>query len=298
MTIRQEMLSAASRASEVLDDSAELVAGFAAELHNPDGGFKGRTEQSDLYYTVFGIEVLLALQAELDRRRTFSFLQQFGDGESLDLVHLACLVRCRADLSQWAGPVESDIRDRLVERLNRFRSADGGYANTTDAEHGTAYGCFLALGAYQDLQMEMPDSAELVGCIDSLKTPDGAYSNEQTGHAGTTPATAAALAVCHYLSEPVDESSTNWLLQQVHPKGGFAATPEFRQAGMPDLLSTATALHVLALLGVPTDGIKEQCLDYLDSLWDQKGGFRGNWADDILDCEYAYYGLLSLGHLS
>ena len=35
-----------------------------------------------------------------------------------------------------------------------------------------------------------------------------------------------------------------------------------------------------------------------DSLWNAAGGFHGNWTDDTLDCEYTYYGLLALGHLS
>jgi len=33
-------------------------------------------------------------------------------------------------------------------------------------------------------------------------------------------------------------------------------------------------------------------------LWTNRGGFYGNWLDDTLDCEYTYYGLLALGHLS
>jgi len=298
MTIRLEMLGTASRATHMLGDSADLVAGFIAGRHNPDGGFKGRTDRSDLYYTVFGIEALLALGAEIDRKRTSDYLRQFGDGASLDLVHLACLIRCRADLSQSPGGIEPDIRNRAVELIEEYRSEDGGYGNAAGTEHGTTYGGFLALGAYQDLDMKMPNSGALADCVKSLQTPDGAYLNEPTGQAGTTPATAAALAVLHYLNEPVEGSSVDWLLEQVDPRGGFVAMPGFRQVGMPDLLSTATALHVLGLIGIATDGIKEQCLDFLDSLWDDKGGFRGNWADEILDCEYAYYGLLSLGNLS
>ncbi len=67
---------------------------------------------------------------------------------------------------------------------------------------------------------------------------------------------------------------------------------------MPDLLSTATALHALAGLETSLDSIREPCLDFLDSLWDNAGGFHGHWADDTLDCEYTFYGLLALGHLS
>jgi hypothetical protein len=65
---------------------------------------------------------------------------------------------------------------------------------------------------------------------------------------------------------------------------------------MPDLLSTATALHALALLGVPFEQ-RELCLDFVDTLWTRSGGFYGYWGDDGLDCEYTFYALLALGHL-
>ena len=67
---------------------------------------------------------------------------------------------------------------------------------------------------------------------------------------------------------------------------------------IPDLLSTATALFALSLVGaLPEDG-REKHLDYLDSLWSTQGGFRGHAGDQIVDCEYTYYGLLSLGCLA
>jgi hypothetical protein len=44
--------------------------------------------------------------------------------------------------------------------------------------------------------------------------------------------------------------------------------------------------------------VKEACLDFVDTLWSSRGGFYGTWEEDVLDCEYTYYGLLALGHLS
>ena len=87
----------------------------------------------------------------------------------------------------------------------------------------------------------------------------------------------------------------DWLLTQCLPEGGFRATP---RAPLPDLLSTATAIHALAGLERPLEPIREPCLDFVDSLWTNRGAFHGHWADDHLDCEYTYYGLLALGHLS
>jgi len=63
------------------------------------------------------------------------------------------------------------------------------------------------------------------------------------------------------------------------------------------LLSTATALHSLAMLGLDIGAANESALDFLDSLWSGKS-FFGHWADDDLDCEYTFYALLALGHLT
>ena len=67
---------------------------------------------------------------------------------------------------------------------------------------------------------------------------------------------------------------------------------------MPDLLSTATALHALAGLHADIEPLKEPCLDFIDSLWTNRGTFYGTWDEETADVEYTYYALLALGHLS
>jgi prenyltransferase beta subunit len=302
MTIRLDMLRAASLAKHLLGDSAELVASFITKQLNPDGGFKGRSGQSDLYYTVFGIESLLALGAEIQKKHVLNYLLKFHDGSSLDLVHLACLARCRADLSQTQDArlktQDARLGSGIVRNIERCRCSDGAYNISAGFPHGSAYGCFLAFGAYQDLNIEMQNTAAIVDCVKSLQTPDGAYSNDRIIQIGSTTATAAALAVLHYLNQPIDSRSTNWLLSRLQPQGGFVATAIPGWECTADLLSTATALHALSLAGVPIDSIKKQCLNFLNTLWSDEGSFRSSSTDDTLDCEYTYYGLLALGHLS
>ena len=110
------------------------------------------------------------------------------------------------------------------------------------------------------------------------------------------PPTAAAVTLLRQLGMPVNLTAADWLLAQAHPQGGFLAVPG---APIPDLLSTATALHALAVLEAPPPpAIRERCLDFIDTLWSAEGGFHGHWADDHLDAEYTFYGLLALGHLS
>jgi hypothetical protein len=186
--------------------------------------------------------------------------------------------------------------DALLARIETHRSRDGGYDADINAESGNAYGCFVALGAYQDLGRELPDPLRMVQCLKFLETPDGAWANARGLKVGSTNATAAAVTLLHQLGMPVNQSVGDWLLAQAHPDGGFLAMPS---APMPDLLSTATTLHALSCLDreIPP-AIRERCLDFIDTLWNAEGGFHGHWADDHLDAEYTFYGLLALGHLS
>ncbi len=189
--------------------------------------------------------------------------------------------------------------DALLQRLATFRARDGGFHPTPNSTRGTAYGAFLGLAAYQDLGVPLPEPMELVRSLKFLETEDGAWTNEVFGRSrmpvGATNSTAAAVTVLRNLNMPLNAAVGDWLLAQAHPQGGFLAVPG---APIPDLLSTATALHALAGLGVSFEQIKEPCLDFVDSLWTNEGAFHGNWADEHLDCEYTCYGLLALGHLS
>src|SRR5207253_55208 len=135
-------------APKLLGESTELVASFLRRQQNDDGGFKDRMSKSDLYYTVFGVEGLLALQAELPVTRIASYLKSFGSGEGLDFVHLCCLARAWTAIAGRSSTDSCgvDFRERILRRIEQFRSKDGGYSPVTGAKCGTAYGCFLALG--------------------------------------------------------------------------------------------------------------------------------------------------------
>jgi prenyltransferase beta subunit len=286
------MLQAVRSAPSVLGQSTDLVIGFLHAQAAADGGFVGRSGASDLYYTVFGLEGLLALGAEVSPEKVETYLRSFGGGDGLDLVHLACLARCWSHLP--AGRLPEDARRGILDNLRKYQSPDGGYAQFGEADCSSAYGCFLALAAFQDLGDAIPSPSILRRCLEALRTLDGAYANEPGLSTGSTSATAAAATILQSVGGPVDSGVGDWLLARYMPGGGFVASPE---TPAPDLLSTATCLHALAGLGIPLDEVREPCLDFIDSLWNSRGGFCGHWADDFLDCEYTYYGLLALGHL-
>jgi hypothetical protein len=286
------MLQVARLAPKQLGESRDLVAAFLRSCLNSDGGFQNRTGDSDLYYTVFGLEGLVALQEPVPAEAVVSYLTRFEEGEDLDLVHLASLARCWATVSRDLSRVPVG---KLLDRVEMHRASDGGYALAPHAVHGNAYACFLALGAYEDLGASLPEPARLLAALSALRASDGGYANQRGDAHGITTVTAAAVSVFRTLDAPIDPLLGVWLLDRCHASGGFVATPA---TPVPDLLSTATGLHALATLHVPLAGVYEACLDFVDSLWTSRGGFYGSWVDDTLDCEYTYYGLLALGHLT
>lgn len=287
------MLQVARLSPKLLGESADLVRDYLRSQLTPAGGFADRAGNPDLYYTVFGLEGLFALRADLPIPQVLGYLKSQGAGEQLDFVHLSCLCRC------WAGMPKDQHKhipaDAILARVESFRSADGGYAQEPGEADGTIYGCFLALGAYQDLGRDLPNVPGVLNCVNRLRAEDGGYANQLDVPLGLTPSTAAAVTLLRQYHAPIPFEIAAWLLSRHAKDGGFFATP---LTPMPDLLSTATALHALAGLHVNLDSIREPCLDFIDTLWTSQGGFHGTWSDDTLDVEYTYYGLLALGHLS
>lgn len=290
MSLRLEMLQVARVAPKALGDATDLVRDFVFRQQNADGGFKDRSGASDLYYTVFALDCLTALRAELRSSEIYYFVQNFGTGGKLDFVHLCCLARAWASLQ-----VRSVGQPLIAQNIEAYRTADGGYNVLAGSKTGTAYAAFLALGAYQDLDVAMPDPLRLVQSLKFLEKKDGAWANEASMLSGSANATAAAVTVLRQLGQPISPVVTDWLLGRLHPDGGFKASAE---APLPDLLSTATVLHALSSLQGPIDKVREVCLDFVDTLWTNEGSFHGHWGDDCLDCEYTFYGLLATGHLS
>ena len=332
MTISRDMIAAARRAGRRHPDASVAAGNFFRSQLRPDGGFADRAGKSDLYYTVFGLLGLRALQLPLPAAATAAYLANFGDGHGLDMLHLSCLARCWACLaptdatgpngglapadfaprdsrgadSQVATPLPpADLPARVLERLDLCRTPDGGYGQRPGEQAGSAYGCFLALGAMQDLGAPPSRPAGMIQCLNSLHVGQGAYANDAALPIGSVPATAAAATVLHYLGQAPAPQTAEWLRAQQDAGGGFLAIPPAPQA---DLLSTATALHALALLEMGTDSRRggclspfpagAQCVAFVRSLQRPGGGFAGHGEDQTPDCEYTFYGLLALGDLS
>jgi hypothetical protein len=285
------MTLAARRAQPALPDARATAAYVRSQLTDT-GGFANKAGKPDLYYTVFGLQSAIAVDAELPKDTVREYLESFGDGDGLDLVHLSCLARAWADLPGVEIPPANG--EAIRDRLNAHRSEDGGFA-LVPGSPGSAYGCFVAVGGLQDLGAEIESADRIAAFLDTLRTPAGGYLNETALPFPATPSTAAALTLLTSLGFDVPAASARWLADQQDACGGFHAV---EGAPICDLLSTATAVHALAVTGQSLRQAIEPAADFVLRLRNDGGGFGASTLDATPDVEYTAYALVALGHLT
>ncbi|HOW65065.1 MAG TPA: prenyltransferase/squalene oxidase repeat-containing protein [Candidatus Paceibacterota bacterium] len=274
--------------------SIQHIQEYVLNQQNPDGGFRGRSPESDLYYTVFGLTCLAILQMPIPATVVCGYLDPFGDGANLDFVHLTCLSRCWGFLTQdlLARPL---LQTALAKRLAAYQCADGAFHRQIGQDQGLAYESFLAVQAHLSLQLAVPRATELCAALQRLRTADHAFANTTGAIHGTTTVTAAVVMLWRLFGHELSPQIAEWLLERQHPHGGFTAHPNI---STPDLLATATALQALAVLHRLQDVHRPACLHFVEHLWTDSGGFCGHWNDPMPDCEYTFYGLLALDWLA
>ncbi len=117
-SIPDRLLQAAACSRRFLEeDSRDKMADFILARQNPDGGFRGRGADSDLYYTIFAVASLKALGNPVPIFKVWKYVRSFGMGDGLDLVHLVCLIQLRT-----AFPIWGTTRRRLFKRLEKHRA--------------------------------------------------------------------------------------------------------------------------------------------------------------------------------
>lgn len=283
------MARAAGEAVGVLDEKARAdLRDFVRRMRTPDGGFRGRGEGSDPYYSAFGLALWRLLGQEPDEavRR---YADSLGDAMRPDLVHTVAVVRLRLLAEMGDDPL------RWTAAIGRFRAPGGGYrASADDARAADVYSCFLAMLAHDELGVAWSEEVGMPALLETFRRPGGGYAGGRDG-APIATVTGAALVVLGRVGLPAPADTIAWLWSCLDRRnGGFRASPE---TPLPDLLSTAVSLFALREHGqVPADLI-EPTADYVQALWREGGGFAGHARDAVADVEYTWYGLLALGGL-
>jgi prenyltransferase beta subunit len=279
--------------SKLTASATEKIRQFLKSQRAPEGGFFNRKGEVDLYYTFFGLINSIVLDLDLPVHQLKQYFDRF-DYDTLSMVHLTCLVKCRAILQVFKGiPLDQTEINRYTQAILKFRTSNGSFSYDGQGQ-GFPYAAFIALNFYQDLGQPIDQQERLLSALEEYRTADGAYRNPAATQQGMLLSTVAALQVIRHLSDRIDEQALSWIKSQYQPVGGFTASAA---NPLPDMLSTAVALFTWAVCGESLASIRQPVGNFVDDHWDSCGGFRATVLDDICDCEYTYYGLLALGAL-
>lgn len=112
--IVDELIQTTALARDYLDKSSQRsILRFVRSCWNSDGGVRGRNSQSDLCYTAYAAICMRALHGRMPLLRLWKYLHSFGDGTSLDITHLFCLIRLYTIF-----PMSEKMRQRLLDLLD------------------------------------------------------------------------------------------------------------------------------------------------------------------------------------
>lgn len=277
---------------------------FIFSQQMPDGGFRGREGDSDLYYTSFAVRtlgVLGGMTAE-EATRVGQFLGRH-DFTKLSIIDLINWLYSGLAVQSFGGPdvladAPEDWSDRVADILEAVRTQDGGYAKSVQGARGSTYHSFLTVLTYQLLGRDVPRPQELVQFLYDRQRDDGGFVEiDPMKRSGTNP-TAAAAAVLALLGAMDDElrADIGDFLREVRSgEGGFQANTRVPFA---DGLSTFTGLLTVQDLNlnglVEPEHVQRFITDWLEF---PTGGCRGASWDEQADVEYTFYGLGCLGLL-
>lgn len=287
----------ASGAALLSADFCTRHANYLKSQQNPDGGFRGRADESDLYYTGFALRGLALVDALDDAvaGRAADFLRGRLTAKAnildfLSLLYGALLLQTSAgiDVFEKASP---EWPDAVAQTLERLRRADGGYAKSDEGAASSTYHSFLVVLCLQLIAKPIPSPERLAEFIQKRQRDDGGFVEmDAMRRSGTNPTSAAIalLRILGALTPAVAEDAREYLLEMQSDEGGLLANTRIFVA---DVLSTFTGLLTLDDLGA-LDRVKTTAVEqFLRGMELPDGGFRGASLDPAWDVEYTFYGL-------
>jgi prenyltransferase beta subunit len=278
---------------------------FIKNQHNPDGGFRGRTTQSDVFYTFFAVASLnmLNVHAEVSSAATARFISKCycknGGFCATPLKKNSTLVHTTAALLTLqildSQHIYKKWKTTILHYLSTLAHKNGGFMAEETDKFPNIYSTFLAFIALACLDADFKKYREkTVKFVTKLQHKDGGFKSSLNSRIATTNSTAAAIALCAYLDpDVINIERTKDFLHSMYTKiGGFKAA---MYAPVPDMLSTysaVTSLYILECLDIIDE---RKCKNFVLSLQHKNGGFTLLPNEQIADTECTYYGLATIG---
>lgn len=284
--------------SQMEDLRRERHRSFILSCQQSDGGFGGREGDSDLYYTSFAVRALGMLGGmTADEAKSIGAYLATYDWRDLGVIDLmnwlytalAVQVFGGGDLLENEG---ADWPEQIAQKLEKVRTADGGYAKSEEGAAGSTYHSFLVTLTYELLGKAPPRPNKLIQFIYDRQRDDGGFVEiAPMKNSGTNPTAAAVglMSIVGGLDKELCEDIRDFLKETWSSEGAFQAN---KRIAFADGLSTFTGLLTvqdLNITNLASQAMIEQFIAH--ELEFPTGGFRGAAWDDQADVEYTFYGL-------
>ena len=282
---------------------------FFLSKQQDDGGFQGRADGSDLYYTAFALRALAILGCDDDHsaKRAADYLegqlqQSVSIIDLISLVYAGKLIESWIDVSVFAK-APTAWPTSVANLFEQLRRPDGGYAKTHEGHASSTYQTFLIAIAYELLDLPLPDPDQAASFLLGQQRDDGGFVEISVMRRSGTNPTAAAIGGLLVLESQVDQGLispelsqdvTEFLLDNRTDEGGLRANT---QIPIADLLSTYTGLQTVRDLDTWSEVDSSEVQQYVDSLRHESGGFLAAAWDEVTDVEYSFYGVALQGLL-
>ncbi|HNX55539.1 MAG TPA: prenyltransferase/squalene oxidase repeat-containing protein [Prolixibacteraceae bacterium] len=300
-----QLVSLLRKALDVLDKQGQTeVFQFLKSQQNADGGFKDRGGRSDLYYSLFGMLLLRAIESEVRSQKSEvekaksggAFPELVGGNSPLGTWNLELETKLkyfveRQSSSQVPGFIEQCCLALLQKelRINRI-SRTKTLLKLTRSFWKERYSINLS---YRSFVLFLTLDAVLPFRELLQRFSGKMLSRVEVNEHSPCSEIAAKVFLLKMLGK--DGSDEQQLLVPfASESGGFRAFQHLKQS---DMLSTAVALFALQFAGYDLRLLKPASLDFIQQNY-LNGAFLSGDGDQTTDLEYTFYGLLALGTLA
>jgi len=269
----------------------------------PDGGFAGRSGQSDVYYTSFGLRALLLVGA-LDEARA-----RAAGGFLASWLKEKIAARSGAHSATPSQPSTGQPATRSQPNADR---PEGPSQPST--EHPTLHISMpelaslvlsaatieAVLGPETELGRAEPAGPDLsaIGSarLAALRRQDGGFAGTDRSRASGTYHTFIGLLCCRQLDLPLDRPGAiiELVRSRQRPDGGFAESASARLSGTNP---TAAAVAVLRALEALETSVAQRAAGFLAAMQTPEGGWRAHGRIPLADLLSTFSALVAIRDL-
>lgn len=269
--VYQQLIQNIKKGFSILDSSIQKdIIDFIKSQQKDGGGFVDRSDNPDLYYSLFGHWLCLAIDLDEQKLLLKRYIQKAQEIDPKKLIDKLALLLISIDL--YPKKTKYSIFSLLKMHFKKRHLIDFAY-------HFFLF--TLVIDASKKANFLLKSIAKIFLLF------------YKSGKNVPSSILASILFAKNEVGIKTAKEQSE-LIKYHNLKGGFKA---FQSIESSDMLSTGVTLFVLEKTGYELRTIKPGCLNFVEQNY-SSGAFLSGDGDYTKDLEYTFYGLLALGSLA